>query len=729
MVAVAVTRSLGQVLAQGLLKQATTKLTELRTLIDRIATTSERSKVPLLAVHAWHKKQDRLLALQEDIKTIKCTLNIMPGASNSQDMTRIRLYIEDISTTTSQFAQEQAGMKDGFIETLSRHQEGLKASVSHVASQVDKRIVRVEELLKVQSERLQDSQPTQLGPYYKAPPPYRGRRSTQYSNKGGGSPRTPRAESIGVRVMQQITTCTRGCSCACHKQRRFASPALLERIIGQIFVDCAGLPIFSQKCNVPNCTRGQSPHVRMEYWFPLGFVWSKIVHLQIAYLQNAGPQMQLNFLRRVPDSAPCIDFALYGNIDGLKDLFIRGLASPRDVSSTRGYSVLRWALYGKQWETCKFLVNAGADPDYRPISAHDNNPRNKAFDFILQGFLSKEEVETLGCLTAGSDWVEDQNYTLIHKIVTGLCFQSLEEAILLYPDDIDAIDGLGRTPLTWAAVRGDEKAVVTLLSYGADPNTLDIQWTGPVSYAAERGHVVCVRLLLEAGACPDPIIPGGLKIGSPLNCAARNSPDALVLKTLLDFGADVDASGVDGKTPLIHVSRTNNASFATLLLEYGANINAADITSHTPLTTAITYNSHNVLQLLLDRWSEYSSCPRLQGPHLLETAAVFADLETLKILVATDHFRLKYDKDYVFGVCAARVQDRYDVDEHIIAAFQDLISVISDIPEMAENGLSRLEAGLLLYKDSPLIKNGLSERWADNSSEASFEDAMESLII
>jgi len=158
-------------------------------------------------------------------------------------------------------------------------------------------------------------------------------------------------------------------------------------------------------------------------------------------------------------------------------------------------------------------------------------------------------VETLGCLTAGSDWVEDQNFTALHKIVTGLSFQSLDEAMALYPDDIDAIDALGRTPLTWAAARGGERAVVTLLTHGADPNTLDIQWTGSVSYAAERGHV-CVRSLLEAGAYPDPVTPGGIKIGSPMNCAARNSPDALVLKTLLEFGADVDASGVDGKTHL-----------------------------------------------------------------------------------------------------------------------------------------------------------------------------------
>jgi hypothetical protein len=67
-----------------LLKQATTKLTELRILVDRIATASERAKAPLFAIHAWKKEQDRLLALQEDIKTVKCTLNIMLGASNSQ---------------------------------------------------------------------------------------------------------------------------------------------------------------------------------------------------------------------------------------------------------------------------------------------------------------------------------------------------------------------------------------------------------------------------------------------------------------------------------------------------------------------------------------------------------------------------------------------------------------------------------------------------------------------
>ncbi len=94
-------------------------------------------------------------------------------------MARIQLHIENISTMASQSAQDQAGMEDEFIETLSRHQEGLRESVL----QVDQRIGRVEELLKAQSKRLQDDQSTQLGPFYKAPPPYQRRKSSQLQAK------------------------------------------------------------------------------------------------------------------------------------------------------------------------------------------------------------------------------------------------------------------------------------------------------------------------------------------------------------------------------------------------------------------------------------------------------------------------------------------------------------------------------------------------------------------
>ena len=159
----------------------------------------------------------------------------------------------------------------------------------------------------------------------------------------------------------------------------------------------------------------------------------------------------------------------------------------------------------------------------------------------------------------------------------------------------------------------NEHFVALLLGAGADPNLVDRQWTGGVSYAAERDHIACVRLMLEAGAEPDPVLPDDIKVGSALNCAARNASQPLVMKTLFDFGVDVESSGVECITSLIHAARTNKASFAMVLLEYGADINATSSLGQTPLTTAIAYNSHDVLQLLLDRWFEHSECPRLKS--------------------------------------------------------------------------------------------------------------------
>lgn len=126
-----------------------------------------------------------------------------------------------------------------------------------------------------------------------------------------------------------------------------------------------------------------------------------------------GTLLQLDTLRRIPDTAQCVKFALSGDIEGLKYLFEKGLASPRDVSTTRGYSVLQWALYGKQYETCSFLIHAGADADYKPISASDNNPRNKACHFLLEGGLSDTAVDALRTITKGGyleDFIENAGY-------------------------------------------------------------------------------------------------------------------------------------------------------------------------------------------------------------------------------------------------------------------------------------------------------------------------------
>ena len=270
---------------------------------------------------------------------------------------------------------------------------------------------------------------------------------------------------------------------------------------------------------------------------------------------------------------------------------------------------------------------------------------------------------------------------------------------------------MGRTPLAWAACRGDDRAIVTLSSHGADVNTLDVQHSGVVGHAADRSYVTCVRLLLKAGADPDIASTHGFKVGNPLNVAARNAYDPMVSKTLLDFGASVDSCGIDGMTALIHVSRNDKVSFATLLLEHGANINAASAAGQTPLTTAVAFNSHNVLRLLLNRWFEYSECPRLTGPHLLHIAALYADIETITILTNAIHFHLEHDSARAIGESISRLNERSDVTDKLVLAFDELVDFVKrGSPSFGHrDALSLMESGLA-YSDPSISDSEVFEK-------------------
>jgi len=68
-----------------LLKNAEAKLNELKSIIDSLAVSSRRNNVAIFRAGLWRKEQSRVQALQEDIKAIKSSLNVILGASNSYD--------------------------------------------------------------------------------------------------------------------------------------------------------------------------------------------------------------------------------------------------------------------------------------------------------------------------------------------------------------------------------------------------------------------------------------------------------------------------------------------------------------------------------------------------------------------------------------------------------------------------------------------------------------------
>lgn len=257
---------------------------------------------------------------------------------------RVRLDLETLSAVTVQSVQNQTASWEEFLQGIAIQHKGVTESVSHTYQQVDQRICRVEEMLRAQSAQIQASQLAQIGPLYNMGPPPSRRRYSRTISKNSIPQMPVHSEAVGVRLTRYATVCRQGCLCACHSQTRSRTPGFMDRMLGQLFVGYAGMPLLSAPCDTDTCEKSQVPHVSFEYWFPLGFCWSQIVRLQLAYQPNTGPQISLSTLRRVPDSAQCVSYALEGNIEGLKSLFKHGLASPRDVSSTRGYSILRVSL-------------------------------------------------------------------------------------------------------------------------------------------------------------------------------------------------------------------------------------------------------------------------------------------------------------------------------------------------------------------------------------------------
>jgi hypothetical protein len=262
-------------------------------------------------------------------------------------MTQVRLLLEDLSLklSTEVSSDLNAHPNSKFVEMLLEHHHTTMSNLlSHNYSEVDRRLERVEALLQSQATQMHTAQALQAGRLYSSSPPPTRRRLVRAVSPSTVTRIQAGTDSIRMRLRQARTTCQAACRCSCHTVVDRKTPAFVDGLLGQLFVGFTGWPLLSDKCDSTTCNGQRTSSVSFEYWFPLGICWSQIVRFSLAYEANVGPSLQLNTLRRVPDSSQCVSFALEGNIDGLKSLFSRGLASPRDVSSTRGYSLLRVRL-------------------------------------------------------------------------------------------------------------------------------------------------------------------------------------------------------------------------------------------------------------------------------------------------------------------------------------------------------------------------------------------------
>lgn len=263
---------------------------------------------------------------------------------------------------------------------------------------------------------------------------------------------------------------------------------------------------------------------------------------------------------------------------------------------------------------------------------------------ILGRAFPRSILQALEDIFTDRECLEEVGFTQVHKIVLQLQGGRLEDALSQRPALLDAADFESRTPLYWAAQRGDVDSLACLLAHGADPNLPSRSRMSPLCAAASAQSPNCIIPLLDAGAdvnAPD------LRLHTPLFYACNASDDLAFIRPLVEAGADVNAMTDYQQCPLIAATTQDHAVSAEYLIEQGAEINCRGQNGGTPISFAVEYNAHKVLKLLMDSGADCTIYTDRRGPTIAHTAARHADVETVEILI--QNLNCKIDIEDLLG--------------------------------------------------------------------------------
>jgi ankyrin repeat protein len=208
------------------------------------------------------------------------------------------------------------------------------------------------------------------------------------------------------------------------------------------------------------------------------------------------------------------------------------------------------------------------------------------------------EDKCLCDLFADHSQIELFHFSDLHKACLGISGKDFDSVLAATPRSlVDQMDAVGKTTLSWAAQRGDSKAVDQLLRCGADPNKIAAFGEGPLHWSLRSKDVTCLQLLLLAKADVDLRSEFGC---TALSNAAAEGIEMAFVDVLLKNGADIEAEDDVGRRPLHLAATMDNSLVLIRLLEEGADINAKSFAGYTALDWALTYRRHNILRILLD---------------------------------------------------------------------------------------------------------------------------------
>eukprot|EP00435_Cladocopium_sp_Y103_P050843 s385_g15.t1 len=180
-----------------------------------------------------------------------------------------------------------------------------------------------------------------------------------------------------------------------------------------------------------------------------------------------------------------------------------------------------------------------------------------------------------------------------------------------------------------ACEQNEVERVEEMLQRPQNPDVRDRHGWPAVHFAAQMGTASCMELLLESRA--DLEIKATEDGSTALHCATFNG-NLVVVKLLLDAGADKSSELEEGATALHLATRGNHLDIARLLIDAGAETNSATVHGFTPLHQAALGGHLEIAQLLLDAGAEQNGVT-VGGSTPLNFAAQGGNLEMVQLLL------------------------------------------------------------------------------------------------
>lgn len=148
------------------------------------------------------------------------------------------------------------------------------------------------------------------------------------------------------------------------------------------------------------------------------------------------------------------------------------------------------------------------------------------------------------------------------------------------------IDSLNKKLLGAAVTATKVQEIKSLLAAGADIHTQNEWGLTPIMLASQyNSSVLILKALLEAGADIQEAEPKYRS--NALHLAANKSKSPRIIATLLEAGADLNARNYLGETALMLAVNSNpETRVVSELLKAGADVNARDYQGHSVLEYA-----------------------------------------------------------------------------------------------------------------------------------------------